>query len=103
MLAEGLRVLLYIGEEDLVCNYEGNFLWAKDLESIFKKEFNNAPVKDFVPALVGKKQGTVRTVGPGAGNFTFLTIEDAGHMVPGDNPVAALDMLRRWLKNQPLY
>ncbi|KAH8924386.1 carboxypeptidase C [Atractiella rhizophila] len=106
MLEGGLRVLIYVGEDDYICNYEGNKLWMEALESSFKEEFNNAPTRDFVPQILKGKKGSVRTAGmsqPHSGNFTFLTIEEAGHMVPTDQPVASLDMLERWLKNVPLY
>ena len=33
--------------------------------------------------------------------LTFLQVEGAGHMVPKDQPKAALDMLKSFLNNQP--
>ncbi|KAF7292795.1 Carboxypeptidase [Mycena indigotica] len=37
-----------------------------------------------------------------AGNVTFVTVFDAGHMVPLDQPEAALDLFSRWISNSPL-
>ncbi len=34
-------------------------------------------------------------------NFTWLEVANAGHMVPMDQPANALDMLRKFLTNQP--
>ena len=33
--------------------------------------------------------------------FTFMRVHDAGHMVPLDQPLNALDMLDKFLNNQP--
>lgn len=41
--------------------------------------------------------GYYRTVG----NFTQLVVRGAGHMVPGDQPVRALDMIRRFVQGKP--
>jgi len=32
-----------------------------------------------------------------AGNFTFIRIHGAGHMMPYDQPAAGIDMLNRWI------
>jgi carboxypeptidase C (cathepsin A) len=40
--------------------------------------------------------GLIRQVGP----FTWLQVYNAGHMVPMDQPKAALDMLNQFLKGQ---
>ncbi|KAI9567056.1 hypothetical protein HD554DRAFT_2173667 [Boletus coccyginus] len=55
--------------------------------------------------LKGKVAGTVRSASggsSGAGNITFVVIHNAGHMVPFDQPEAALDMFTRWIMDDPL-
>ncbi len=42
--------------------------------------------------------GYVRTVGQ---NFTYAIVRGAGHIVPYDQPRAALDMITRFVENQP--
>jgi vitellogenic carboxypeptidase-like protein len=36
------------------------------------------------------------------GNFTQVVVRGAGHMVPGDQPARALDMITKFVKGQPL-
>jgi len=36
---------------------------------------------------------------PGASNFTYVIVKAAGHIVPGDQPARALDMIRRFVDN----
>jgi cathepsin A (carboxypeptidase C) len=43
--------------------------------------------------LDGKKFGEVKS----SGNFTFMDVFAAGHMVPMDQPEASLDFYNRWL------
>jgi hypothetical protein len=38
---------------------------------------------------------------PASHNFTFLTVREAGHMVPQYQPARALELFRRWLQNEP--
>lgn len=37
-----------------------------------------------------------------ASGLTFVTVAGAGHLVPGDRPLAALAMVRAWLQGAPL-
>jgi cathepsin A (carboxypeptidase C) len=39
----------------------------------------------------------------GAGSLTFLQVYEAGHMVPMDQPAAALALLNGFLNNKPFY
>ncbi|GAA96604.1 uncharacterized protein L969DRAFT_88032 [Mixia osmundae IAM 14324] len=102
LLKDGIRVIEYDGVEDFMCNWVGNEIWMNHLESPFTKEFAASKAKSFV-TLEGKKAGTVRQAGPGAGNYTFVRLFDAGHMVPFNLPAESLDMFNRWLANIPLH
>ncbi len=44
----------------------------------------------------GEKIGEVKS----SGNFTFMRIHAAGHMVPLDQPEAGLDFFNRWLSGE---
>jgi cathepsin A (carboxypeptidase C) len=46
----------------------------------------------------GKEAGRTQS----GGGLTWATVYEAGHMVPYDQPDAALAMLNRWLDGQDL-
>lgn len=85
-----------------MCNWMGNLAWALDLEWSGKADFNLAEAKDFVVPGDKKASGEVRSVGKGAGQFAFLKVFDAGHMVPTDQPEASLEFYNRWLSGHSL-
>jgi cathepsin A (carboxypeptidase C) len=103
-----LPVLIYAGNADFICNSRdytsfpsccsitnnfivGNRAWTEALEWPGQKAFNKAELKDLM--LGDKKTGKVKS----SGNFTFMEIFDAGHMVPMDQPEASLNFYNRWL------
>lgn len=49
--------------------------------------------------------GAARTAhaASGEGSLTFLQVYEAGHMVPMDQPAAALALLNGFLNNKPFY
>ncbi|KAJ6467467.1 serine carboxypeptidase [Mycena vulgaris] len=100
LVDEGIRLLVYAGNVDMACNYMGNSRWVAELPSTHKDAFGDAPFRPWI--VSGRPAGVVRSVGDGAGNVTYLTVYEAGHMVPHDQPEAALDMLNRWIRNTPL-
>ncbi|WFC97655.1 carboxypeptidase C [Malassezia yamatoensis] len=105
LLEDGVRVLIYAGAADFMCNAIGNHKWVMDFPNVFHEEINNAtnsPLYSFAKGLKPKKAGYVVKAGPHAGNLTFAWIDHAGHMVPHDQPAVALNMLNRWLKNKDL-
>jgi len=88
MLADKIRVLIYAGDADFICNWMGNKAWTMALPWPHNDAFNAAPDHDWT--VDSKKAGTVRT----ADGLTFLQVNGAGHMVPMDQPVNALDMIQ---------
>lgn len=66
-----------------MCNYAGNYQWMGALDSPFQAEFNAAPLVPYVPLGGKKKVGSIKVAGGGdftAGNFTYVSIQEAGHM-----------------------
>ncbi|KAI8319170.1 peptidase S10, serine carboxypeptidase [Martensiomyces pterosporus] len=95
LLADNIRVLIYVGDADFGCNWYGNKAWSLAMEWQGKDAFNQAKDEEW---NVGREQaGEVRTFE----NFTFLRVFRAGHMVPYDQPANSLDMINRWLENKP--
>ncbi|OZJ02684.1 hypothetical protein BZG36_04056 [Bifiguratus adelaidae] len=97
LLAEGIRVLIYAGDKDWICNWVGNKAWALALEWPGNQSFNDAEDLPWLSWTTAQEAGTVRSVG----NFTLLRVYDAGHMVPFDQPENSLDMVSRWLAGLP--
>lgn len=88
LLEAGFPALMYAGDVDFICNYMGNRAWTSDLEWSHKSEFAAAGTHDWNDGA-----GVART----SHGLTFLQVIDGGHMVPSDQPEAALDMLRTFL------
>ncbi|KPI82482.1 serine carboxypeptidase (CBP1) putativeserine peptidase Clan SC Family S10, partial [Leptomonas seymouri] len=84
LLAAGIRVLIYAGDTDYICNWIGNKAWTRALNWPGKAAFNAA--QDLQFALNGRWAGEERAYG----NLSFVRIYDAGHMVPMDQPAVSL-------------
>lgn len=75
LLERGVRVLIYVGKDDWVCNHVGNELWTLALEWTGREAFTSDPLR---PWLVdGKEAGLTRS----AHGLTYATVLGAGHMV----------------------
>ncbi|PPQ66021.1 hypothetical protein CVT26_010777 [Gymnopilus dilepis] len=101
----GVRLLVYAGNADMMCNYLGNGRWVEQLVTDFLPEYTQTDAVPWVTAKSGRVAGEVRSAGGGgfrAGNVTFVTVYEAGHMVPYDQPEAALDLITRWIMDTPL-
>lgn len=95
------------------------------LDNPFHAEFSKANNTHWVTLDSGKVAGEVRAAGGaglGAGNYTYVEVYEAGlvdfarfnllrgwftgftprHMVPYDQPEAALDLFTRWITDTPL-
>lgn len=92
LLNAGVPVLVYAGDVDFICNWLGNQAWTLNLEWSGKAAFNAADFRNWTVGSVNA--GQVRSYGP----FTFLRVFDAGHMVPSDQPAAALTLLNTMLE-----
>ena len=75
MLEGGIKVLIYAGDVDFICNSLGNKAWTLSLDWSGKDSFNSAEDGDW-----NSGAGSYRSYG----GLTFLTVFDAGHMVPSD-------------------
>ncbi|XP_006461495.1 hypothetical protein AGABI2DRAFT_69247 [Agaricus bisporus var. bisporus H97] len=96
LLERGIRVLIYVGAYDWICNHVGNERWVLGMEWSGKEEFGSVEKREWV--FDGERAGVTRS----AKGLTFATIDGAGHMVPHDKPKQALAMVQRWLANEDL-
>ncbi|KAL3162857.1 hypothetical protein ABBQ32_009310 [Trebouxia sp. C0010 RCD-2024] len=96
MLQAGVRVMIYAGTEDFICNWVGNQRWVDSLPWYGKGQWAAAEEQDW--AVAGKTAGTVKSVGP----LAFVKVEKAGHMVPMDQGANALDMITKFTRNSSL-
>ncbi|EAU81994.2 carboxypeptidase C [Coprinopsis cinerea okayama7 len=105
LVNDGIRLLVYAGNADLMCNYMGNERWVEAMETKFSQEFRRTKSTPWTPLHPGVIAGEIRSAGgseSSAGNVTYLNIHEAGHMVPFDQPEASLAMITRWIFDLPL-
>lgn len=96
LLEDGIKLLVYAGEYDLICNWLGNSRWVSEINWSGKQNYTMAASKPFT--VDGEEAGIMTNYGP----LTFLKVHDAGHMVPMDQPKASLEMIRRFTQGSSL-
>merc|ERR1711865_342473 len=95
LLHGGIRVMIYAGDVDYICNWLGNKKWTLALNWTGQADFNAAEDKPYMLNAT-HQMGRIRT----AANFSFVQVYQAGHMVPKDQPDAALLMLNDFLSSK---
>lgn len=92
-IIENYRVLYYSGQMDIIVAYPLTVGLYNTLEFKAAEEYRSA---DRVPWYVdGRLAGYLKS----GGNFTEVLVRNAGHMVPTDQPVWALDLITRFTRN----
>ncbi|KAG6734371.1 hypothetical protein I3842_01G270000 [Carya illinoinensis] len=94
LLEDGVNLLVYAGEYDLICNWLGNSRWVHAMEWSGQQQFVASPEVPF--EVDGSEAGVLKSHGA----LSFLKVHDAGHMVPMDQPKASLEMLKRWTQGK---
>ena len=88
LLESGVKVFGFNGKMDLICNYISGELWTSSVKWSGQESFNKIDgYKDLGWGIVKQYK-----------NLAYAIIEDAGHMVPIDQPRKALQMIN-WLIN----
>ena len=88
LLHSGIRVLIYVGTYDWICNFVGN-------ERVFGSlDWNGMP--DFRYQQENNKQVWSGGLWWESGLLRYVRVNGAGHMVPWDKPVEALKMFNTW-------
>jgi len=86
-----LPVLLYNGNYDLICDIDGTTWWSNQMQWPLQQKYINAVNHTW--NVAGKAAGWYR----GAGNLIQLGVDDAGHMVPFDQPQNSQAMLYQFI------
>ncbi|KAF0469548.1 alpha/beta-hydrolase [Gigaspora margarita] len=96
-ILEKINVLLFSGDQDLICNKEGTEAFIKELEWNGAKGFQNlnTTTLTFNNTMYGHMISER--------NLTYVVIYNASHMVPYDVPVASMDMMYRFMGMKPQF
>ncbi|KAJ7490596.1 alpha/beta-hydrolase [Mycena latifolia] len=97
LLSEGIRVLHLVGAQDAVCPWPGILSFLKLLRTPLQSAFLCAPDVPWPPS--NPEMATVRSVGAGAGNMTYILVAGAGHFVSQDQPTLVKMIMERWIDN----
>jgi len=95
ILAGNTRVLVYNGNYDLIVDFYGTSAMLDSMNWSGQSGFLNA--KNTTWHVGGQVAGSSRAYN----GLTYLVVNNAGHMVPHDQPKNALDMLTRFIANTP--
>lgn len=82
-LEAGVPVTLYYGKTDTACDYVGGYAMASSIQWSGTNGFNELAFQPL--ELAGVEAGQVKSYK----GLTFLQVENAGHMVPLDQPAAS--------------
>ncbi|KAE8183332.1 hypothetical protein CF328_g8218 [Tilletia controversa] len=96
LLERGIKVLIYVGTLDWICNWVGNKGWVFDMDWSGKDKFLSA--ENYGWRVDGELAGETQS----AEGLTWATVLGAGHMVPYDKPVQAKNLIYRWLAGNAL-
>lgn len=99
ILNQGLRVLVYSGQFDLVCHFLGNEKVLSSLPWSGQSQWIEQTKSPGVWYVDKKPAGFVKAFK----NLQSLVVLDSGHMVPMDLPAIALEMVTRFIENKGFY
>ncbi|TCD67317.1 hypothetical protein EIP91_000287 [Steccherinum ochraceum] len=97
LVSDGIRLLHYVGALDANCGWSGIYHFLKYIQTPFQPAFLTASDVQWHP------NATVRAIGDGdgAGNFTWILMSEAGHLVVRDQPELVKMILERWIEDLP--
>ncbi|KAI7864879.1 Alpha/Beta hydrolase protein [Spinellus fusiger] len=98
LLEDNIKILIYAGDADYICNWMGNKAWTIELPWSGQNEFASAKDKEWVSEITGQTAGELRSTQDG--RLAFLRVFNAGHMVPYDQPEHSLEMLNNWISGR---
>lgn len=72
-----------------------------NLPTAYSAAYGIAKIHNFTDSE-GEHVGWFKEALDHKGRVSFVSFHNAGHMVPHDDPVGALTMFSKWLKNEPM-
>lgn len=102
-LESGVDVLIYTGKLDLICNLAGNIRWSESMEWPGQAEYRSKlllPWNYTTTNGLSQKAGEQKSAKFGGTRLDFVTIDNAGHLVPFQQPEVAQYMINKWLANE---
>jgi len=94
LLSAGVGVNIYDGINGFICNFIGQEMWTNQLSWNHQSDFLAAPRE------IWMVDGIIAGYRQSAYNLSMITVNNAGHMVPMDQPKNAFDMFTRILTGQ---
>jgi len=88
-----VKVLFYNGMQDAMCDHIGNERFLDSLPWRGRAEWVTADRRAWLPDAQAAPYGFVKQYK----QLTFIKVLGAGHMLPMDKPVVALDMIRTFI------
>lgn len=82
LLERGIRVLVYAGTHDWICNWISNEIWTLKMPWSGQEAFASHPLTNWL--IDGRVVGKTRS----ANGLTFATVNEAGHMVGSSSRVS---------------
>jgi hypothetical protein len=95
LLAAGLHVLIFNGDQDECIPYQHDEDWTVGMGSAVRDAWRPWTLDEQVA-------GYVTEFAPPAGRFAFATVKRAGHEVPMYQPARGLALMQRFVAGEPL-
>ena len=93
LLASGIAVLIYQGQDDAYTSPTGTLRWLEEINYRNTVAFND---KQLIPWVAnGVMFGTYKS----AGKLSFVLMHNAGHYTAKDSPEGMYYLLRDWTRN----
>eukprot|EP00978_Attheya_sp_CCMP212_P047793 scaffold430870_cov90-Attheya_sp.AAC.1 len=92
----GIRVLAYNGDRDMSCCAQGSELALNGMEWSGSSDWNSVASSRGLWTVGGQPAGYAKAVK----GLEFVVVYNSGHLVPMNQPVHALDLIERFVRNQ---
>ncbi|EMR09305.1 hypothetical protein PNEG_02265 [Pneumocystis murina B123] len=100
LLINNIKVLIFSGDQDIICNWYGTASWVHKMKWNGSKEFNNLDFRTWSlkRKLGNKLKGTIAGQVKHHSGLTLLRVRDAGHSVGETQPEYNFEMYLRWMQ-----